>query len=69
VASATYAPGFKFDPSACGCVCDTAALNCGAAYQADANACACVCKDNCGGQCPGNTTCNKNTCVCEPKMQ
>ncbi|PTL81778.1 adventurous gliding motility lipoprotein CglD [Vitiosangium sp. GDMCC 1.1324] len=68
VASATCAPGFKFDPAACGCVCDTAALNCGPTYQANANACACVCKDNCGGTCTGFTQCNMSTCSCEPVL-
>jgi hypothetical protein len=68
VASATCAPGFKFDPAACGCVCDTAALNCGPTYQADANACACVCRDNCGDACTGGTQCNMSTCRCEPKL-
>ncbi|HYO56290.1 adventurous gliding motility lipoprotein CglD [Archangium sp.] len=68
VASATCAPGFKFDPAACGCVCDTAALNCGSTYQADASACACVCKDNCGGNCQSGTQCNMSTCRCEPKL-
>jgi hypothetical protein len=68
VQSATCAPGFKFDPAACGCVCDTAALSCGAAYQPDANACACVCKDNCGGTCGAGTLCNMSTCRCEPKL-
>jgi hypothetical protein len=63
VQSATCAPGFKFDPSACGCVCDTAALNCGSTYQVDASLCACICKDNCGG-CPSGTTCNQSTCSC-----
>jgi hypothetical protein len=64
----TCAPGFKFDSSTCGCVCDTAALHCGDAYQADAKACACLCKENCGGACPANTLCNESTCGCEPKM-
>ncbi|MFY0564028.1 adventurous gliding motility lipoprotein CglD [Archangium lansingense] len=67
VQSATCAPGFKFDPAACGCVCDTGALNCGATYQADANACACVCKDNCGGCGPG-LACSQSLCRCEPKL-
>ncbi|WNG41858.1 VWA domain-containing protein [Archangium violaceum] len=67
VASATCAPGFKFDPAACACVCDTAALECGPTYQADANACACVCRDNCGS-CPDHTECNVSTCRCEPKL-
>lgn len=67
VQSATCAPGFKFDPTACGCVCDTGALNCGATYQADANACACVCKDNCGGCGPG-LACSESLCRCEPKL-
>ncbi|MBJ6761414.1 VWA domain-containing protein [Myxococcaceae bacterium JPH2] len=64
VQTASCAAGFKFDANACGCVCDTGALNCGAHYQADANACACVCKPQCGG-CGPNEVCNQNTCVCE----
>ncbi|HEX8536604.1 MAG TPA: adventurous gliding motility lipoprotein CglD, partial [Cystobacter sp.] len=68
VQSATCSPGFKFDAAACGCVCDTGALNCGPNYQADANACACICKDNCGGNCPSGTQCNTSTCACEPKL-
>jgi hypothetical protein len=68
VQSATCSPGFKFDAAACGCVCDTGALNCGPNYQADANACACICKDNCGGNCPSGTQCNTSTCGCEPKL-
>ena len=68
VASASCAPGFKFDSSVCGCVCDTGALNCGPTYQADATACACICKDNCGGQCTTGTACNMSTCKCEPKL-
>ncbi|ATB35859.1 hypothetical protein CYFUS_001273 [Cystobacter fuscus] len=67
VQSATCSPGFKFDAAACGCVCDTGALNCGSNYQADANACACVCKPNCGGNCPSDTVCNESTCACRPK--
>ncbi len=63
VQSATCAPGFTFDANACGCVCDTAALNCGSTYQVDANLCACICKDNCGG-CPTGSTCNESTCSC-----
>ncbi|NMO16635.1 VWA domain-containing protein [Pyxidicoccus fallax] len=64
VQTASCAAGFKFDANACGCVCDTAALNCLPEYQPDANACACVCKPDCGG-CGPRTTCNPNTCVCE----
>jgi hypothetical protein len=57
--------GFKFDNTGgvCGCVCDTAALNCGSTYQADAAACSCVCKPDCGG-CATGTTCNQSTCSC-----
>ncbi len=65
VQNATCAPGFKFQNGGgvCGCVCDTAALNCGNEYSADANACACVCKPDCGG-CPSGTQCNLNACAC-----
>ncbi|MBZ4415344.1 adventurous gliding motility lipoprotein CglD [Myxococcus sp. RHSTA-1-4] len=64
VQSATCAAGYTFDANACGCVCDTAALNCGSRYQPDANACACVCKPDCGG-CGLRETCNPSTCACE----
>jgi hypothetical protein len=67
MASASCAPGYKFDPAACGCVCDTGALNCGSTYQPNAATCACVCKDNCGGCGPG-TACNQSLCRCEPKL-
>lgn len=64
VQSATCAAGYTFDANACGCVCDTAALNCGSRYQPDANACACVCKADCGG-CGSREVCNPSTCLCE----
>ncbi len=66
VQSATCAPGFKFDPGTCGCVCDTASLGCGNTYQVDPNLCACVCQPNCGGQCGSAAKCNESTCACEP---
>lgn len=69
VASATCAPGFTFDPAACGCVCDTAALGCGPGYQADASACACVCEPDCGGTCGAGQVCNMSTCACEAVMK
>lgn len=47
----------------CGCVCDTAALNCGAAYTADPMSCSCTCKSDCGG-CPELQTCNRSVCSC-----
>jgi len=68
VASATCAPGFRFDSASCGCVCDTAALNCGSTYQPDAASCACVCQANCGNSCTTGTQCNMSTCRCEPKL-
>jgi hypothetical protein len=57
--------GFKFQNSGgvCGCVCDTAALNCGPTYNADPAACSCLCKPDCGG-CATGTTCNQSTCSC-----
>ncbi len=63
--NATCAPGFRFESSGsvCGCVCDAAALNCGATYQADANTCTCACKADCGG-CAEGTSCNVSTCQC-----
>jgi len=63
--SASCPVGFKFENSGgtCGCVCDTAGLNCGSTYSADPSACACVCKPDCGG-CPTGTTCNASTCAC-----
>ncbi|MGE6756664.1 adventurous gliding motility lipoprotein CglD [Corallococcus interemptor] len=64
VQSATCAAGYKFDNNACGCVCDTGALNCGTGYGADPGLCACVCKPDCGGCAPG-FTCNVSACVCE----
>lgn len=62
---ATCPAGFRFENSAntCGCVCDTAALNCGATYDANPSTCSCVCKADCGGCGPG-TTCNRSTCTC-----
>jgi hypothetical protein len=65
--NATCAPGYTFinNGAQCGCFCNTAALNCGATYQADANACACVCRPNCGG-CPIDRLCNMSTCTCDP---
>ncbi|NOK16610.1 adventurous gliding motility lipoprotein CglD [Corallococcus carmarthensis] len=64
VQSASCAAGYKFDNNACGCVCDTAALNCGTSFGADPGLCACVCKPDCGGCAPG-FTCNVSACVCE----
>ncbi|RUO91248.1 VWA domain-containing protein [Corallococcus sp. AB018] len=64
VQSATCAAGYKFDNNACGCVCDTGALNCGTGFGANAELCACVCKPDCGGCAPG-FTCNVSACVCE----
>ncbi|WNG14319.1 adventurous gliding motility lipoprotein CglD [Cystobacter fuscus] len=69
VQQATCSPGFRFDAAACGCVCDTGALNCGPNYQADANACACICKDNCGGNCTTGKKCNTSTCACETILE
>jgi hypothetical protein len=64
--NASCAPGYSFvnNGTQCGCFCNTAALNCGATYQADANACACVCKPDCGG-CAGGS-CNISLCTCDP---
>lgn len=64
VQTSSCAEGYTFDPNACGCVCNTAALNCGGRYQPDANSCACVCKPDCGG-CGPNTACNPSSCSCE----
>lgn len=65
VQTASCAVGYKFQNGAgvCGCVCDTASLNCGSTYDADATSCSCVCKPNCGG-CPSGQTCNPSTCSC-----
>lgn len=62
----TCPAGFVFANSGgqCGCVCDTAALNCGATYQPDPMTCSCVCKPDCGGICTMNQTCNRSTCAC-----
>lgn len=67
VQSATCAPGFKFDSSVCGCVCDTEALGCGSAYNTDPATCSCICKSDCGG-CPANYTCNTSYCACIPPI-
>ncbi|XXF79059.1 adventurous gliding motility lipoprotein CglD [Myxococcaceae bacterium GXIMD 01537] len=64
VQSASCAPGFKFDPNACGCVCDAQALGCGSTYNVDLNTCSCVCKPDCGG-CGVGYTCNKSYCMCQ----
>ncbi|CAM3926278.1 VWA domain-containing protein [Corallococcus sp. ZKHCc1 1396] len=65
VQSASCAAGYKFDNNACGCVCDTGALNCGAGSAADPGLCACVCQPDCGGTCGPGFTCNVSTCACE----
>ena len=54
---------FQNSGSVCGCVCNTAALNCGPTYNADPLACSCACKSDCGG-CATGTTCNRSTCTC-----
>ena len=61
----TCPAGFRFENSngQCGCVCDTAALNCGPTYQADPLTCACTCRNDCGG-CAEGTTCNRSVCTC-----
>jgi hypothetical protein len=63
--AASCPTGYRFQNGAgvCGCVCDTAALNCGATYAADPASCSCVCKPNCGG-CGANEVCNSSTCQC-----
>ncbi|MCC6335910.1 MAG: VWA domain-containing protein [Myxococcales bacterium] len=63
--TASCPPGYRFQNGAgvCGCVCDTAALNCGPTYDADPATCTCVCKPNCGGCQPGDT-CNQSVCSC-----
>jgi hypothetical protein len=63
--TASCPPGFRFQNGAgvCGCVCDTAALNCGPTYDADPATCTCVCKANCGG-CPTGSSCNASVCSC-----
>jgi hypothetical protein len=65
VQTASCAVGYRFQNGSgvCGCVCDTAALNCGSAYNPDPNSCSCVCKPDCGG-CANGTTCNVSTCTC-----
>ena len=57
--------GYVFQNSGgtCGCVCDTAALNCGPTYNADPLSCSCACKPDCGG-CMAPATCNQSTCSC-----
>jgi hypothetical protein len=63
--NASCPTGFTFNNSAgvCGCVCDTAALNCGATYDADPTTCTCRCKPACGG-CPAGEACNTSLCQC-----
>lgn len=63
--NATCPAGYRFENagSVCGCVCDTAALNCGSTHDADPNTCSCACKADCGG-CATGTTCNRSTCMC-----
>ncbi|MGQ0507445.1 MAG: adventurous gliding motility lipoprotein CglD [Myxococcaceae bacterium] len=63
--NATCPVGFTFQSTGgvCGCVCNTAALNCAPQFNADPNSCSCVCKSDCGG-CVQGTTCNQNTCAC-----
>jgi hypothetical protein len=69
VQSATCGPGFTFQSGGgtCGCVCDTAALNCGPNTVADPSTCSCVCPSGCGG-CAEGSTCNPNSCVCVPNL-
>ena len=55
--------GYRWDATACDCVCNTAMLGCAAPYVADADVCACVCPADCGGVC-GNRACNRSTCEC-----
>jgi hypothetical protein len=63
--TASCPPGYRFQNGAgvCGCVCDTAALNCGPTYNADPATCTCVCKPNCGG-CQSGEVCNASVCAC-----
>lgn len=65
VQTATCNVGYRFQNSGgvCGCVCDTAALNCGAGYLPNTQSCACVCAPNCGG-CPAGKVCNQSVCAC-----
>jgi hypothetical protein len=64
VTTATCPTGYTFSQVQCGCLCDTAQLNCGPTYQANATTCSCVCKPNCGG-CPAGKTCVMSKCACE----
>jgi hypothetical protein len=63
--TASCPPGYRFQNGAgvCGCVCDTAALNCGPTYDADPASCTCRCKPNCGG-CASGEICNPSICAC-----
>ncbi len=58
----TCQPGFRFDPAACSCVCDTAAISCAGNYVADPAACGCACPLDCGGTCQAG--CDLATCTC-----
>lgn len=68
--SASCSPGYVFSNTGgtCGCVCDTANLECGQGYQVDPNTCSCVCAADCGG-CAAGTVCNHSSCTCTPIIQ
>ncbi len=66
VQSASCPAGFVFQSGGgvCGCVCDTAALDCGPTFDANPNTCACECQSDCGG-CPQGQVCNLSACLCQ----
>ncbi len=65
VQSASCPAGFTFQSGGgvCGCVCDTAALDCGPTFEANPDTCACECRSDCGG-CPQGQVCNQSLCMC-----
>jgi hypothetical protein len=63
-ATLTCAVNFRWDATACDCVCDPDALNCPSTHQPQTDLCACECKPACGG-CPPGTFCRQSICYCE----
>ncbi|MBM4279697.1 MAG: hypothetical protein FJ137_02685 [Deltaproteobacteria bacterium] len=64
VENATCSPGFAFDPVACTCVCDAAALACPATHNVNLDDCSCDCAPQCNGTCLGGLVCDPGRCEC-----
>ncbi|MFH1812232.1 MAG: adventurous gliding motility lipoprotein CglD [Pseudomonadota bacterium] len=64
--SLSCGPGYRWDATACDCVCDTTSLGCGANFLPEPGLCACVCGSNCNDQCVGSLRCNQSLCACVP---